>query len=121
MCYTFYIRHFQLKKVAHVVVRFRWLLALYALLGGLLHPAPALAAPWQRAPVLSRVLIKQLLTDATGFQWVAADEGVFRYDGYELVPLARLILLALLSLSTAWHRLFHQFGWPHPELFFESQ
>ena len=48
-------------------------------------------APWQRDAVLSRLLIRQLLTDASGLQWVATDEGVFRYDGYELLPLARLV------------------------------
>ena len=53
---------------------------------------PARAAdPWQRDPVLSRLLVKKLLTDPAGYQWVASDEGVFRYDGYELLPLARLL------------------------------
>ncbi len=53
---------------------------------------PARAAdPWQRDPVLSRLLVKKLLTDPTGYQWAATDEGVFRYDGYELLPLARLL------------------------------
>ena len=74
-------------------VRFQLVLALCGLLGGLLAAAPAAAGPdpWQRDPVLSRLLIKKLLTDPAGFQWVATDEGVFRYDGYELLPLARLV------------------------------
>ncbi len=66
-------------------------LTLCGLLLGWLGITPALADLWQRDPVLSRLLIKQLLTDSDGFQWVATDEGVFRYDGYELVPLARLL------------------------------
>lgn len=52
---------------------------------------PAASQAWQRDPLLSQLLIKQLLTDATGFRWVATDEGVFRYDGYELVPLHKLL------------------------------
>ena len=66
-------------------------LRLVLVLSWLLATVPALADPWQRDPVLSRLLIKKLLTDPVGFQWVATDEGVFRYDGYELVPLARLL------------------------------
>ncbi|MBC7446817.1 MAG: hypothetical protein H7330_02035, partial [Hymenobacteraceae bacterium] len=66
-------------------------MAFLALLLGVLATVPARAEPWQRDPVLSQLLIKQLLTDPTGFQWIATDEGVFRYDGYELVPLARLV------------------------------
>jgi len=74
-------------------VRFQLVLVLCGLLGGLLPATPATAGPdpWQRDPVLSRLLIKRLLTDPAGFQWVATDEGVFRYDGYELLPLARLV------------------------------
>ncbi len=57
---------------------------------GLLAAVPAIAEPWQRDPILSQLLIRQLLTDPVGYQWIATDEGVFRYDGYELVPLTRL-------------------------------
>ncbi len=46
--------------------------------------------PWQRDPILSQLLIRHLLTDPAGYQCIATDEGVFRYDGYELVPLTRL-------------------------------
>ncbi len=57
---------------------------------GLLAVGPARAEPWQRDPILSQLLIRHLLTDPAGYQWIATDEGIFRYDGYELVPLARL-------------------------------
>ena len=67
-----------------------WLVVLVMALGGGGLAMPVRAAPWQPDAVLSRVLIKQLLTDPSGLQWVATDEGVFRYDGHELLPLARL-------------------------------
>ena len=70
---------------------FREVLALCGLWCGLVGAFPAQADPWQRDPVLSRLLIKKLLTDPAGYQWVATDEGIFRYDGYELLPLARLL------------------------------
>ncbi len=86
---------------------------LSGLLLSMLLPGPLTAEPWQRDPVLSQLLIKQLLTDPTGFQWIATDEGVFRYDGYELVPLARLVrpgsttaprgIVSTLSLDPAGH------------------
>ncbi|MBC7448020.1 MAG: hypothetical protein H7330_08160 [Hymenobacteraceae bacterium] len=47
--------------------------------------------PWTRDPVLSQVLVQQMATDRVGYCWVATDEGVFRYDGYELVPLRKLL------------------------------
>ncbi|MDQ2772964.1 MAG: hypothetical protein M3Y54_20965, partial [Bacteroidota bacterium] len=49
------------------------------------------AQGWQRDPILSQLLVKQQLFDAAGFSWVATDEGVFRYDGYELMALRRLL------------------------------
>lgn len=71
------------------------------------------AAPWQRDPLLSQLLVRHLLTDPAGYQWIATDEGVFRYDGYELVPLARLTrpgsvtapkgLIAAFSLDPSGH------------------
>lgn len=61
------------------------------LLIGLLRGVPAAAEAWQRDPVLSRLLVKQMVTDAAGYRWIVASEGVFRYDGYELVPLAQLV------------------------------
>ncbi|GAB2870885.1 hypothetical protein GCM10027044_36330 [Hymenobacter ruber] len=48
------------------------------------------AQTWQRDPLLGRLLIHELVQDPAGLLWVAADEGVFRYDGYELVPLPAL-------------------------------
>ncbi|MDO7846972.1 histidine kinase [Hymenobacter sp. M29] len=54
-------------------------------------PARLRAQGWQRDPVLSQVLVKQLVRDAAGLMWVGTDEGLLRYDGYELVPLRRLL------------------------------
>lgn len=72
-------------------MRFRVVLVLCSLLSTWRSLPACAAEPWQRDPVLSRLLIKQLLTDPDGLQWAATDEGVFRYDGYELLPLARLL------------------------------
>ncbi|MDO7845792.1 histidine kinase [Hymenobacter sp. M29] len=66
--------------------RFLFLLLL-ALLGA---AGPGRAQTWQRDPLLGRLLIHELVQDSAGLLWVAADEGVFRYDGYELVPLPAL-------------------------------
>jgi signal transduction histidine kinase len=69
------------------LLRIRFLFVFLALLGA----ATCRAEPWQRDPILSQLLVRTLLTDPAGFQWIATDEGVYRYDGYELVPLARLV------------------------------
>ncbi len=74
--------------------RAHWLLLAISLL--LSASARSYAAPppppvWVRDPALSPLLIQQLVTDPAGFRWVATNEGVFRYDGYEAVPLARLV------------------------------
>jgi signal transduction histidine kinase/streptogramin lyase len=53
-------------------------------------PDRAEAQNWLRDPVLSSVLVKQLVRDTKGFIWVGTDEGLLRYDGYELVPLRKL-------------------------------
>ncbi|MGI4862599.1 MAG: sensor histidine kinase [Janthinobacterium lividum] len=53
--------------------------------------AQRLAAPWQPDPVLSALLVQQLVFSPGGYGWVATDEGVRRYDGYAAVPLARLV------------------------------
>ncbi|GAB3833838.1 hypothetical protein GCM10028821_27560 [Hymenobacter jeollabukensis] len=63
------------------------------MLPGLLAPFVARAQTWQQDPVLSRLLVHQLVQDRAGLLWVAADEGLFRYDGYELVPLSALATL----------------------------
>ena len=58
------------------------------------RPAAAQAlkgAPWQPDALLNALLIKQMVTDSVGFRWIASSEGVFRYDGYDLVPLAQLV------------------------------
>ncbi|QIX62868.1 hypothetical protein HER32_17485 [Hymenobacter sp. BT18] len=55
-------------------------------------PAVRAGSPdWQRDPVLSPLLIQQMVTDPTGLRWVATDEGVYRYDGYGLVSLQSLV------------------------------
>ena len=73
------------------------------LLVGLLFPGPLVwgqshlasdtsrPAPWRADPVLSTLLIHQLVADPTGYLWVATDDGVRRYDGYAAVPLAQLV------------------------------
>ena len=67
-----------------------WLLAWLLALGAPL--ARASGGPgWQRDPVLSPFLIQQLVTDAAGLRWAATDEGVYRYDGNEAVPLKSLV------------------------------
>ena len=66
-----------------------WLLWLTGLAAGPAHGQPA--PDWQRDPVLSSLLIQQLVTDAAGLRWVATDEGVYRYDGNEIVPLKSLV------------------------------
>ena len=67
-----------------------WLLAWVLALGAPL--ARASEGPgWQRDPVLSPFLIQQLVTDAAGLRWAATDEGVYRYDGNEAVPLKSLV------------------------------
>ncbi|RTQ51563.1 hypothetical protein EJV47_07120 [Hymenobacter gummosus] len=68
----------------------RCLLFLLLLLG--LRPAGR-AQGWQPDATLSRLLIHQLVQDPSGLLWVAAEEGLFRYDGYDLVPLADLAAL----------------------------
>ncbi len=68
-----------------------WVTLLLGLLG-VRGVQPATAADvWQRDPVLSQVLVQQMATDRLGYRWIATDEGVFRYDGYELVPLRKLL------------------------------
>ena len=63
------------------------------LLAGLVgRPVQGQPAPdWQPDPVLSPLLIQQMVTDAAGLRWVATDDGVYRYDGNELVPLQKLV------------------------------
>lgn len=68
-----------------------WLCAL--LIGWLLaRPARAAEPPggWLPDAALSRLMLRTLAPTANGLLWVGTDEGVFRYDGTELVPLNAL-------------------------------
>ncbi len=65
-----------------------WLVLLASLVP---QPAGGQPAAWHREPVLSRLLVQQMATDAAGLRWLATDEGVYRYDGYETVALQRLV------------------------------
>jgi len=49
------------------------------------------AAPWQPDPVLSGLMVQQLVFGPDGYGWVATDEEVRRYDGYVAVPLSQLV------------------------------
>ena len=71
----------------------RYILVVAALALAVVRVVAVAAQPadWQRDPVLSQVLVQQMATDRIGYRWVATDEGVFRYDGYELVPLRKLL------------------------------
>ncbi|MBF9224013.1 sensor histidine kinase [Hymenobacter ruricola] len=66
-----------------------------ALLGGwlLLAGPAARAQPLEQQPdrVLSTVGLRDVSSDAAGFAWVATRQGLFRYDGRQLVPLGQLI------------------------------
>jgi len=42
--------------------------------------------------VLSNYLIYQVIQDNTGFIWASTDEGIFRYDGYQMVGLNQLLV-----------------------------
>ena len=63
------------------------------LVGGWLGTRPVVAQPVdiRAAPLLAQVAIHELQNDAAGFTWVAARQGVFRYDGQQLVPLNALV------------------------------
>ena len=66
-----------------------WLLGGWLLLAG----PVARAQPLEQQPdrVLSTVGIRDLSSDPAGFTWVAARQGMFRYDGRQLVPLNQLV------------------------------
>ncbi|MFD2719168.1 hypothetical protein ACFST9_10605 [Hymenobacter monticola] len=67
-----------------------WLLALACLL---LAGPVARAQPLEQHTdrVLSTVGVRDIARDAAGFAWVAARQGLFRYDGRQLVPLGQLV------------------------------
>ena len=67
----------------------RWLVGGWLLLAG----PGARAQPLEQQPdrVLSTVGIRDISRDATGFAWAATRQGLFRYDGRQLVPLSQLV------------------------------
>lgn len=68
-----------------------WLRKLLGLSGLLLAGYSAVAqSRWQADPVLSQLLIHQMVQDTDGFLWVATNDGVYRYDGYQTVPIRQL-------------------------------
>ncbi|WP_133257070.1 sensor histidine kinase [Hymenobacter edaphi] len=54
--------------------------------------AAAAPAPggWQPDAALSKLMLRTLVTTPEGLMWVGTDDGVYRYDGTELVPLNAL-------------------------------
>ncbi|MDO7848671.1 histidine kinase [Hymenobacter sp. M29] len=67
----------------------RWLVAGCLLLAGPVAQGQALEQHPDRG--LSTVGVRDIARDAAGFAWVAARQGLFRYDGRQLVPLALLV------------------------------
>ncbi|WP_324673836.1 hypothetical protein [Hymenobacter sp. GOD-10R] len=47
--------------------------------------------PWVPDSVLSAVVVRDMAADHSGYLWLATTDGVQRYDGYQLVPLAKLL------------------------------
>ena len=79
-------RYSFLRKVSRIC----WLVMV--LVGSLVpRPAGAQSVTIRPAPLLAQVSILELQNDAAGFTWVAARQGVFRYDGQQLVPLNELV------------------------------
>ena len=67
----------------------------------------ARAQAWQRDPVLSALRLNRLEPDSAGFMWAATDRSVYRYDGYQAVPLNDLIGEGLRLPSGAVRTLVH--------------
>jgi len=67
----------------------RWLVGGWLLLAGPVARAQPLEHPPNR--VLSTVGIRDISSDPVGFAWVATPQGLFRYDGRQLVPLRQLV------------------------------
>ena len=59
----------------------------------LLAGPAALAQPLEQHPdrALSTVGVRDISSDPMGFAWVATRQGLFRYDGRQLVPLSQLV------------------------------
>ncbi|MGI4875833.1 MAG: histidine kinase [Janthinobacterium lividum] len=68
----------------------RWLL-LALLAGAWAAPASAQPVSIRPDPLLAPLAIRELKNDRAGFTWVAARQGLFRYDGTQLLPIARLV------------------------------
>ena len=67
----------------------QWLVGGWLLFAGPVARAQPLAQQPDR--VLSTVGVRDMSSDPTGFAWVAARQGMFRYDGRQLVPLNQLV------------------------------
>ncbi|SFQ57824.1 sensor histidine kinase [Hymenobacter arizonensis] len=67
----------------------QWLVGAWLLLAGLVGRTQPLEQQPDR--VLSTVGVRDVSSDPTGFAWVAARQGMFRYDGRQLVPLNQLV------------------------------
>ncbi|MDO7850994.1 sensor histidine kinase [Hymenobacter convexus] len=66
-----------------------WLIGCWLLLAGPAARAQSLEQQPDRA--LSTVGIRDISSDPVGFAWVAARQGMFRYDGRQLIPLNQLV------------------------------
>ncbi|WP_218779729.1 sensor histidine kinase [Hymenobacter crusticola] len=47
--------------------------------------------PWLPDSVLSAVVVRAMVADHSGYLWIATTDGIQRYDGYQTVPLAKLL------------------------------
>jgi signal transduction histidine kinase/ligand-binding sensor domain-containing protein len=77
------------RSIPNLNVRFLFLLGL--LLGLLAGPGWGQSVRVRPATALAQLAILDLRNDTTGFTWVAAQKGVFRYDGRQVVPLSQLV------------------------------
>ena len=72
----------------------RWLVGLVGLLGmwlpALGQPVDGTPSGWQPDALLSTLMLRDLAQAPDGLLWVAADDGVYRYDGTTLVALNTL-------------------------------
>ena len=68
----------------------RWPL-LWLLAGGWAGSVAAQPVSIRPDPLLEPLAIRELRNDRAGFTWVAARQGLFRYDGTQLLPISRLV------------------------------
>ncbi|UOE32083.1 histidine kinase [Hymenobacter monticola] len=69
----------------------RLLVGMLALLWPALAPAQApAAAGWQPEPALGRLMLRSLTQTPAGLLWAGTDDGVYRFDGTQAVPLNAL-------------------------------